>query len=154
MFKTPARYTFTYPDVPYLFDNFTPSSACTPVKRAIAARNKHNEIAARHAERAAKHASGPTDKPPRPSPNIPEQGEAEAEAEAEHPEHGTEKPYVHAPSHPTRTPRGAGRSRPSYRGRQSHHPPPYGTNIHGERQRNWYVQILAKVRVLTPKTQA
>ena len=88
MFKTPASKTFTHP--PYLFDNsFTPRSGCTPVKRAMAAERKRHE-------KAARHASGPADKLPRPTPDIPEQGEAEAEQ----PEHVTEKPNVHTPSHP------------------------------------------------------
>ena len=139
MFKSPARKAFVHP--PYLFDHpFTPRSACTPVKRAMAAERKRQEMAAER-----ENASGPAEKLPRPTPDIPEQ------CEAEQLEHVSEKPNVCAPSHPTRTPRGAGRSRPSCRGRQSNHPPPYRTNIHGERQRNWYVRTLTISCVLTPK---
>ena len=90
MFKTPARTTFTYPDLPFLFDAFKAREASTPVKKAIAVLNRQNQInakraedAAKRAEEAARHARGPPKNPPRPSPNIPEQGEAKAEEQAE-----------------------------------------------------------------------
>ena len=125
IFKTPLRMiNGRYPNLKKVDSLvFTPRSAVTPIKRAMEYERQ---------QKAAKRGlpSRPVSKLPRPNLRDPEQHETE-------PAKPTARDLPNSSAPPLR---GAGRLRSSHRGRHSHHPPPWRTSIHEERQREWYVR--------------